>query len=142
MLMTKSPPVLPWILIGCLALALLVGSFFLTGNEASPVKEAPKVVETQSAEWPLDEQTGFVADGDYRLVIANCTGCHASQLVIQNRATEQGWRDMIRWMQETQGLWPLGDNEDKIVAYLATHYAPEETGRRTNLVVEDWYEIN
>ena len=48
---------------------------------------------------------------------------------------------MIDWMQATQGLWELGDNEPIILDYLATHYAPEEVGRRANLDVEEigWY---
>ncbi|MEL7161239.1 MAG: hypothetical protein AAFN92_10815, partial [Bacteroidota bacterium] len=47
----------------------------------------------------------------FRLVRATCTACHSAQLVTQNRATRAGWREMIRWMQATQGLWELGDAE-------------------------------
>ena len=48
---------------------------------------------------------------------------------------------MIRWMQETQGLWDLGENEALILKYLSTHYAPEEVGRRKNIDVAaiEWY---
>lgn len=88
-----------------------------------------------------DVATGFVAEGEYELVKATCTTCHSSKLVLQNRATEDGWRDMIKWMQETQNLWDLGENEDKIVEYLATYLGPEKQGRRAPLVVEDWYMI-
>ena len=44
-------------------------------------------------------------------------------------------------MQATQGLWDLGDAEAEILDYLAANYAPAETGRRTNLDVEniEWY---
>lgn len=49
----------------------------------------------------LDVETGFVAAAGYQHVIAHCTRCHSSQLVLQNRATREGWSDMIRWMQET-----------------------------------------
>lgn len=136
--MPKSPP-WPWFLVGLLVFSLLLGSFFLHQAEADSVPQALEAEATEAP--PLDSLTGFIATGDYQIVVANCTGCHSSQLVLQNRATANGWRDMIHWMQETQGLWELGDNEDKIVQYLATHYAPEATGRRTNLVVEDWYEI-
>lgn len=91
-----------------------------------------------------DVISGFVAEGEYELVVATCTACHSGKLVLQNRATADGWREMIHWMQETQNLWDLGENEDKIVEYLATHYAPEESGRRKNLAVEDeeWYWID
>lgn len=89
----------------------------------------------------LDEATGFVAEGDYLLVKASCTPCHSAKLVTQNRATREGWLEMIRWMQETQKLWDLQPNEDKILDYLATYYAPENEGRRRPLEVEEWYVI-
>ncbi len=101
--------------------------------------EAP--LDDNQIENGLDVATGFVAEGDYMLVKATCTSCHSSKLVLQNRATREGWLEMIRWMQETQKLWDLGENEDKILNYLATHYAPEEQGRRVALKVEEWYEI-
>lgn len=85
--------------------------------------------------------TGFKAEGDYMTVVANCTSCHSSKLILQNRATKEGWEEMIRWMQQTQKLWDLGENEEKILNYLATHYGPEDKGRRAPLAVEEWYEI-
>lgn len=48
---------------------------------------------------------------------------------------------MIVWMQETQKLWDLGENEDKILDYLATYLGPEKKGRRAPLEVEEWYVI-
>jgi hypothetical protein len=62
--------------------------------------------------------------------------------VTQNRATRDGWLEMIRWMQETQKLWDLGPNEDKILDYLATYYAPEAKGRRAPVKVEEWYDLS
>ena len=85
-------------------------------------------------------ETGFVEGEGLQLVIANCTNCHSAKLVTQNRFTKEGWTNVIRWMQETQGLWDLGNNEEVIVAYLAKYYAPESRGRRKALQVE-WYEL-
>ena len=96
---------------------------------------APAVVDG------IEVATGFIAEGDYQLVSTTCTACHSAKLVLQNRATADGWREMIRWMQQTQNLWDLGENEDKIVAYLATHYGPTDQGRRPPLKVEEWYVI-
>ena len=90
----------------------------------------------------IDVETGFIAAAGYQQVIAHCTRCHSSKLVLQNRATREGWTEMIRWMQETQKLWDLGEAEQPIVDYLAEHYGPlPDKGRRTALVVEEWYEI-
>ncbi|OUR74922.1 hypothetical protein A9Q75_19470 [Colwellia psychrerythraea] len=81
----------------------------------------------------LDKNTGFVIDTGFELVRANCTACHSSGLVIQNRMNRDTWLETIRWMQKTQGLWPLGDSEKAILDYLAKHYSPTATGRRKNL---------
>lgn len=66
-------------------------------------------------------------------VIAHCTACHSAALITQNRMTRDGWLNTIRWMQEKQGLWPLGEHEDIVLDYLAKHYYPEATGRRKPL---------
>ena len=83
--------------------------------------------------------TGLKVAEGFDVVRPTCTACHSGKLVAQNRATRQGWEEMIRWMQETQGLWPLGENEPIILDYLATNYGPEETGRRANLEAVEWY---
>lgn len=81
--------------------------------------------------------TGLKIAEGWEVVRSTCTACHSAALVTQNRATYDGWKDMIRWMQETQGLWDLGDTENDILAYLAENYAPEESGRRPNLPIAD-----
>lgn len=89
----------------------------------------------------VDAETGFVLDTGWELVKANCTGCHSAQLVTQNRATREGWEGMIRWMQRTQKLWDLGENEEAILDYLSKNYAPGKKGRRENLKEIEWYEL-
>lgn len=88
--------------------------------------------------------SGMVYDENFDVVKATCTSCHSSKLIIQNRATREGWKDMIVWMQETQGLPDLGNLEPIVLDYLATHYAPEQTGRRSNLDIEaiEWYVLD
>lgn len=83
--------------------------------------------------------TGLIVAEGFETVRAQCTACHSGKLVAQNRATRTGWKEMINWMQETQGLWALGENEPVILDYLATNYGPEETGRRANLDEVEWY---
>jgi hypothetical protein len=84
-------------------------------------------------------RTGFVEGEGLMTVVNNCTNCHSAKLVTQNRMNAEGWRATIKWMQETQNLWDLGKNEDIIVNYLATYYAPGEKGRRQNLENIQWY---
>jgi len=100
-------------------------------------------------DWNLIEKgihvkTGLKDDQDLQLVIGACTSCHSAKLITQNRASRVGWKNMILWMQETQGLVDLGSSESKILDYLATHYAPETLGRRENLDMEkvEWYVLS
>ena len=48
--------------------------------------------------------TGLMDDDNLEVVIQSCLSCHSAKLITQNQATREGWQDMIRWMQETQGL--------------------------------------
>ncbi|MFK8161671.1 MAG: hypothetical protein AB8H12_04335 [Lewinella sp.] len=88
--------------------------------------------------------TGLIYAEGFEIVRGTCTACHSAKLVTQNRATEEGWTEMIRWMQAKQGLWDLGANEPIILNYLATNYAPEDIGRRAGLDVEaiEWYVLD
>jgi len=85
--------------------------------------------------------TGFVEAEGLMEVVNNCTNCHSSKLVIQNRMNTERWNATIKWMQETQNLWDLGGNQEIIVNYLVTNYPAQEVGRRAGLTNIDWYEL-
>ena len=87
--------------------------------------------------------TGMAYDQNFEIVRAACTSCHSAKLITQNRATREGWKQMIKWMQATQGLPDLGKNEPIILNYLAKHYAPTKTGQRKNLNIDEieWYAL-
>ncbi len=86
-------------------------------------------------------RTGLTDAPGLQETVNNCTSCHSAKLVIQNRMSAERWHATIRWMQETQNLWPLGDNEDIIVDYLTTNYPPKKKGRRETLADVQWYEL-
>lgn len=86
----------------------------------------------------MDPQSGLIVDTGYEQVQAQCTACHSSRLIVQNRSNREGWQAMIRWMQDTQGLWSLEDSEPVILDYLARNYGPISSGRRRSLEVEEW----
>ena len=109
-----------------------------TGKES--VKSSP-IPEKEIAEFK-DEARIALPDGSAKeLIVANCVHCHSYKLISQNSATREGWKNMILWMQETQGLWPLGQAEDQILDYLAEHFAPENSGRRAPLTDIEWYKL-
>lgn len=133
------------------AMFMLVGAFLvyvMIDPTLSAFRPAPEVavvapVETEDdfdkIENGIHVRTGFVEGEGLMTVVNNCTNCHSAKLVTQNRMNEEGWRATIVWMQETQNLWDLGKNEDIIVDYLATYYAPQKKGRRQNLTDIEWY---
>lgn len=85
--------------------------------------------------------SGMVADTGLAEVVQNCGACHSLDLVKQNKATKEGWKEKIVWMQRTQKLWDLGAQEEIILSYLAKNYGPENSGRRKNLENIEWYEL-
>jgi hypothetical protein len=137
--------------IALLAIILLgIGAAFFVAfyGGASPENSSP---EAALASAPLaseivdgkDHSTGFVVDEGFEIVKTTCTACHSSDIVLQNKFTREGWKAKIVWMQETQGLWDLGDNEAIILDYLAKHHAPAPpTGRRVPLKDIEWYDLN
>lgn len=126
------------------AIALFLLSLMLSFCQ-SPDKQEKTEVLSDSLDFvatdSIDQATGLRVDSTLPLVIGNCTGCHSAKLITQNKATREGWKSMIVWMQETQKLWDLGENEDAILDYLAKHYAPEQEGRRRNLQNIQWYDL-
>lgn len=86
-------------------------------------------------------ETGLIAAEGLMVVVNNCTNCHSSKLITQNRMSTERWNATIRWMQETQNLWELGDNQEVIVNYLVTNYPTKAKGRREQLSNIEWYEL-
>jgi hypothetical protein len=144
---------MPFIAIILVVLTVFIGGIFYlksnpglflgqTQKEEDPVPEKMvQVDENEEIVGGVHPGTGLVEGEGLDLVIAHCTGCHSSKLITQNRAEREGWIQMIRWMQETQNLWDLGEHEEAIVSYLAKYYAPEEKGRRAPLTDIEWYEL-
>lgn len=90
-----------------------------------------------------DPETGLVADGNLTMVKAQCTSCHSSKLIIQNRFTRDGWKQKIRWMQAKHNLWDLGETEKQVLDYLEKNYSPSiGMARRAPLKDIKWYKLD
>ena len=116
----------------------------LTPDKGEVMPWAGEVDVKDLVENGIHVQSGLVYAPGFQAVRANCTICHSAKLVTQNRASRQGWSDIIKWMQQTQGLADLGLQHDEILDYLAAHYAPDAVSRRTPLDQRtiDWYTLN
>jgi hypothetical protein len=107
-------------------------------------KNQEKVVEVSGESLiknGIDLESGLIVDEGYEIVRGTCGTCHSLNLVTQNSATREGWKDIIVWMQKTQKLWDLGESEAIILDYLEKNYAPKEQGRRAPLKNIEWYEL-
>ena len=90
----------------------------------------------------IDPQSGLIIDSGFAVVKKQCSVCHSPQLIIQNKASYQGWLAMLRWMQEKQGMQTISQKTEALILnYLAKNYAPEQAGRRKPLVVEQWKKL-
>ena len=110
---------------------------------SKPAEDKPSPLPQKQITQFKDDARAELPEGEAKeMVVANCVHCHGHKLITQNSASREGWQNMIIWMQETQGLWPLGPNEDKILDYLAEHFAPQNKGRRSPLTDIEWYELD
>lgn len=124
---------------------LIISAFILISasmkQETSGGNNFKKLALTDST-IILDKTTGLVVSEGLDLVIAHCTGCHSSKLITQFHTDRKGWLEKIRWMQQKQKLWDLGEAEPKILDYLAKNYpASENVNRRAALKTIDWYKL-
>lgn len=101
----------------------------------------PEQEDFDKIENGIHIRTGLKEADGLMAVVNNCTNCHSAKLVTQNRMNEERWIATIRWMQETQNLWDLGNNEEIIVNYLVTNYPPKNKGRREVLSNIEWYDL-
>lgn len=136
----KTSILLSLIVIG-MAVININPDFFSLGEPPEPntavnEKDRNRIVDG------IHVRTGLIDAEGMSVVIGNCTNCHSAKLVTQNRMTAERWNETIKWMQETQNLWDLGDNQEIIVNYLVTNYPPNKSGqRRANLTNIKWYEM-
>ena len=119
--------------------AILMSSF-VDKNAARNL--APTSAIALSDTLKKDTETGMIVDKDLYMVKAQCTSCHSSKLIVQNRFTRDGWKQKIRWMQANHNLWELGDTEKQVLDYLEKNYAPQQmVSRRAPLKDIKWYDL-
>lgn len=116
-------------------------NFFDFKTKNDTIVSVPIEVDEDRIENGVHVRTGLLDAEGLMLVVNNCTNCHSSKLVTQNRMNAEGWNATIKWMQETQNLWDLGKNQETIVNYLVVNYPPIAKGRRMVLTDIDWYNL-
>lgn len=138
--------VLFFVAIAGILLYVVIDPTLSTFKSKQPSQEYVRVAEVDEEDFDKIEngihvRTGLIEAEGLTEVVNNCTNCHSAKLVIQNRMNKERWIATIRWMQETQNLWNLGNNEEIIVNYLVTNYPPKQKGRREILSNIEWYAL-
>ena len=116
-------------------------SAFKTDAPQTELVTIPEEDDYDKVENGIHVRTGFIDAPGMMVTVQNCTNCHSAKLVMQNRMNEDRWKSTIKWMQETQNLWDLGENEAVIINYLVTNYPPKKLGRRAVLTDIEWYQF-
>lgn len=127
--------------IATILLIILIYNPTIFSNKQPDAIYADVVEDEDKIENGIHVRTGLIDADGLMTVVNNCTNCHSAKLVTQNRMNEERWNATIKWMQETQNLWDLGDNQKIIVNYLVTNYPAKAKGRRMNLTNINWYEL-
>jgi cytochrome c1 len=79
--------------------------------------------ETPSQFDPADDYWGLPRESGYELVAAYCVACHSLRIVMQQRASETRWRELMQWMVDKQGMAdPPADDRETMIAYLSETY--------------------
>lgn len=115
------------------------GSVFSNQEPEETIVAVPQEDDYDKIENGIHVRTGLIEAPGLMETVTNCTNCHSSKLVTQNRMSAERWKATIRWMQETQNLWDLGKNEDIIINYLVENYPQKASGRREILSEIEWY---
>ena len=130
------------IVICALLIIAVICGFYFYGTPITELVTVDSISDDPNRiENGVHVRTGLIEAPGMQETVNNCTSCHSAQLVIQNRMNEERWKSTIDWMQKTQGLWDLGENEDVIVNYLVKNYPPSSKGRREALTNIEWYEL-
>ncbi len=116
-------------------------SFSIFGNKNNEVIYSEVIEDEDKIENGIHLRTGLKDAEGLMTVVNNCTNCHSSKLIVQNRMSAESWNTTIKWMQETQNLWDLGGNQEVIVNYLVTNYPVIKKGRRMTLKDIEWYTL-
>ena len=69
-----------------------------------------------------DDDYDGLPPGEHRdLVYGYCSACHSAQLVSQQGLSRKRWDDLLVWMVDEQGMYPIEEpDRTQVLDYLAT----------------------
>lgn len=101
---------------------------YLNSQSAAPMDLARAGTEasepTEKQEQEQEQDFGqLVVDEGVEETFYTCTACHSGMIVAQQGKTRDGWKKLLVWMVEEQGMSELPEDElNVILDYLAANY--------------------
>jgi hypothetical protein len=134
--------------VGLVVVFILVGGSYallFKKNQVAYVEQSANDTDWEEEDYEIENGreigTGLLVDKNWTLIKRHCTQCHTTKIITQNRASREGWASMILWMQETQNLWDLGEDLEGVLDYLARNYGVADEGFSSEMIIQEWYEI-
>ena len=133
------PRIVSTSILGLAVLVLGVGQVFanldpmavLKGRAAGSNALDPMTALTATSEASAgaagNEEFGGLPDGaGAEETFYQCTACHSTEIIKQQRVTDHRWDEVWTWMVDTQGMVePDAETKTMILAYLKEHFSPE-----------------
>lgn len=93
-------------------------------NPLTPMSVAPSATTTQTA---TDAELGDLPVGvGAEETYYQCTACHSTAIIRQQRLTDARWDYLWDWMIDEQGMYdPDEETKKMVMEYLKTHFSSE-----------------
>ena len=86
----------------------------VSGSGVRPADSHQLAIKPFGSDWPDGPGSEITA--------AICNTCHSLAIVKQQKQTKEGWKELLEWMEEEQGMPELGENEDLVLDYLTRQF--------------------
>lgn len=98
-------------------IVLCLTAIWMTSAEPEPKPDA------------IEKQFGLKPGPGRQLVLGHCLPCHSTAIVAANHLSRERWEDLIRQMQEKNGMQPINaETRRQILDYLEIAQRPEDAG--------------
>ncbi len=114
-----------------LAAALAVCATIAGAQAYDPMRPAanplnPMLQAAPQAEVALDPDFGLPAGDGMEDTYYQCSACHSTSIIVQQRLTDARWDYLWDWMIEKQGMQDTdAETREIIMAYLQEHFSSE-----------------
>lgn len=98
-----------------------------TPSADDPMTALRAPAQDPEAEISANEELGGLPDAPgAEDTFYQCTACHSTEIIKQQRITDARWDDLWQWMIDEQGMFePEPETKTEILDYLKAHFSSE-----------------